>query len=226
MEIYRTVGVSKSYYDNSKEIQVIHDCNLEIESGECIAVCGSRNSGKTTLLRILGGLVRPTSGSVYFGNQDITGYTDDELTIMRRTRIGYLYYNNSLIPELNVHENIIMPVILSNGSFDEEYYWDLIEHFKLDKLLTNKPKQLSGDQLQAVSYARALINNPDIILVDKSGNCSDQLIKQNILDYLKELVYRLGKTLIMVAEENEFDFFTNRVIRLENGTVIKNERIS
>lgn len=226
MEIYRTVGVSKSYFINSKEIQVIHDCNLKIESGECIMVCGPRNSGKTTLLRILGGLERPTSGTVYFGKQNITGFTDDELAIMRRTRIGYLHHSDNLIPELNVYENIIMPVILSNSSLDEEYYRDLIEHFRLKKLLTNKPKQLSCDQQQAVSYARALINNPDIILVDKSENPWNKLIEQNIMEYLKELVYKLGKTLIMVTEENEFDFFTDRVIRLEHGTVIENQRVS
>lgn len=224
MNICRTVGVSKSYFNNNIEIHAIIDCNLEIRAGECIAVSGVKNSGKSTLLRILGGMERPTEGSIFIGDKNISTYTDDELAIMRRKEIGYLFQYDSLIPELNIHENIIMPAILAHNKYNEDYYQDLVEHFYLKELLTYKPKQLSQHQLQSVIYARALMNNPDIILVDEPENSSGQKLDKSIQDFLQNQVYRYGKTLIMATEDTNFNIEIDHIIRLEHGVVVESRR--
>ncbi len=226
MKVCRTVGMNKFYYHNNRKINAIIDCNIEIKAGECIAICGSKDSGKSTLLRILGGLERPTTGSVFIGDQDITNYTDDELAILRRKEIGYLFQKDSLIPELNVHENITMPAILAHNKYDEKYYEALTNQLNLQELLTNKPKQLTQYQLQAVSYARVLMNDPNIILVDNPENDLSQLMDKSILDYLLSQVYTKGKTLIMVTEEYHYDIYVDHIIRLEHGAVVENKRIS
>lgn len=220
----KTIGLSKSFFSDKEEINAIINCNLELKAGECIAVCGSRASGKSTLLRMLSGFERPSGGTVLINQKDITAYSDDELAMLRRNEIGYVLQNDSLIAELNVHENIVMPAIIAHKRYNKDYYEDLISHFQLKELLAFKPKQLNDSQCQAVIYARALINNPNIILIDENNN--GPRLDKKILDYLLNLVYMKGKTLIMVCNDNEFDIFTDHIIRLDRGEVVENRRIS
>jgi|GEM_PF-6035304 putative ABC transport system ATP-binding protein len=226
MEMCKTIGLSKIYYKNDTEIKAINNCDLEIKAGECIAVCGSKDSGKTTLLRILSGIERPTEGSVFIKNQNIAEYSDDELAIMRRKEIGYLVQNDSLIHELTVHENIIMPAILAHIKYDEVYYQNLLGHLNLKEILSYKPRQLTDHQRQSVLYARALINNPSLILVDEPDNKAWLPIDKSFLDYLLNMVYMYGKTLIMVTEDDKISIFIDHIIRLDHGDIIENKRIS
>lgn len=226
MVICQTVGLSKTYNQSNYQITAIKNCNLKFTAGECIAICGSRTSGKSTLLRMLCGLERPTDGVVYIKNKNITEYSDDELAIMRRNEIGYLNQNNSLIPELTIHENIIMPSILAHNKYDETYYKDLIEHLQLKEYLSCRPKQLTEHQRYLVNCARALINNPSIILFDEPYDQELATMNKSLLDYLLNLVYMKGKTLIMVMDDSEINIFMDHIIRLENGEVVENRRIS
>lgn len=226
MVICQTVGLRKTYNQNNCLITALKDCNLEIKAGECIAVCGSRASGKTTLLRILSGFERPTEGSVYINHKNITGYSDDELAIMRRNEIGYLVQNANLIPELTIHENIIIPSILAHNKYDENYYQELIGHLKLKELLSCKPRQLSDHQRYLVNYARALINNPSIILFDEPEDQMFVPIDKCFLDYLLNLVYMKGKTLIMVLDDSDINIFMDHIIRFDQGEIVENRRIS
>lgn len=220
----KTHDLYKTYYNDSQEINSIINCNIEIKEGEYVIICGSKASGKTTLLHMLAGFERPTSGMIYINNKDITVYNDDELAIMRRKEIGFLNHNDRLIPELNVHENIIMPAILAHTKYEEEYYYNLINSLKLKELLFLYPKQLHKDQLQCVKYARSLINNPNIILMDEPSG--DANLSKKFMDFLINMVYQYKKTLIMVKSDMCDSMYVNHIIRLEQGDITENRLIS
>ena len=224
MIICKAQDLNKTYYDDSREINSIINCNIEIKEGECVVICGDKDAGKSTLLHILGGFERPTSGSVYIDQKDITAYSDDELAIMRRREIGFLLQNDSLIPELNVHENIIMPAILAHTKYNDAYYHSLINSLRIKDILYLYPKQLHADQLQCVMYARSLINNPKIILMDETSGNTD--LNRKIMDFLFNVVYLYHKTLIMVNSDGLDQMSVNHIIRLKNGEVIENRLIS
>lgn len=224
MAVCEIRDLNKTYIGEDNLISAIINCSMEINKGEFAVICGSKSSGKSTLLRILGGIERPTNGEVYINNQNIAALNDDELAIMRRKEIGFLFQSNSLITELSVYENIIMPSILAHKRYDKEFYEELVEQLELKDILFYYPRQLSLLQLEHVAYARALINNPNIILVDEpSGNYK---IDKAILDFLLNMVYLNHKTLIMVTNDLEISIFADRIIRLQDGIIVENKRIS
>ncbi len=226
MPICKITALNKSFQKDDNLIRAIVNCNIEIKKGECVAISGSKASGKTTLLRILGGLERPTSGEVYINHKNITNFTDDQLAKMRRNEIGYLFQNDSLIPELTVHENIIIPSILARKKYDKTYYQELIEWLNIGELLNHYPKQLAKNQLACVTYARALINKPNIILVDDFTDNYDYQMNKELLDFLLNMVYYHKKTLIMVTNDSEIDLFVDHIIRLKDGEIVEDRRIS
>ncbi|MDD3174189.1 MAG: ATP-binding cassette domain-containing protein [Herbinix sp.] len=226
MAICKVKDLNKTYKKQHNVINAIVKCNIEISAGECVAISGIKASGKTTLLRLLGGLERPTSGEVYINHHNITTFSDDELAIMRRDEIGYVFQNDSLIPELTVQENIILPTRLTRKKQDMAYYHDVIERLHINEVLPHYPNQLTINQMQSVIYARALVNNPKIIIVDEPSGFINQHIDKEILDFLLNTIYQYNKTLIMVTNDSEVSIFVDHIIRLKDGEIVEDRRIS
>ena len=186
-----------------------------------MAVVGTRGSGKTTLLHLLGGFERPSGGAVYLNKLNITDISDDELALVRRKEIGYLFHNDSLIPELTIHENIMMPIILARTKLDQSYYENLTSRLHISGILNRYPKHLSQNQLQCVAYARALINKPNIILADEPISHLYQHVGKEVLDLLLNMVHIYQKTLIMVTQDPEVSIFADHIIKLNRGVVVE-----
>ena len=171
MTVLSTTDLRKIYGSGESEVHALDGVDLSVESGEFVAVVGTSGSGKSTLLHMLGGLDRPTSGTVEVDGKDIFTLSDEELTIFRRRKIGFVFQNYNLVPVLNVYENILLPVQLDGGTPDKKYIEGVIETLGLESKLQNLPNNLSGGQQQRVAIARALASKPAIILADEpTGN--------------------------------------------------------
>jgi putative ABC transport system ATP-binding protein len=193
--------------------------------GECVTIDGIKGSGKSTLLHLLGGFERPSSGSIYINQNDITSLSEDELAIIRRKEIGFLFQNDSLIPELTVYENIILPTIISRIKYDNNYYEDLMNQLHLSGILKRYPKELTPSQLLSVAYARALIHQPNIILVDEPTNHAYQHRGRDVFEHLLKLVHSYHKTLIMVTQDTLVHHYSDHLIRLNKGVIIEDKMI-
>jgi putative ABC transport system ATP-binding protein len=225
MALLKSTGLCKSYEKKHRLVHALKDCSIEINAGECVAVSGGRDSGKTTLLRLLSGLERPTQGSVYINQKNIFSYKEDELAMVRRKEIGFSLQNDSLIPELTVHENVILPSLLAGIKFDEGYYKELADHLHISGILSLNPKYLSDRQLQCVALARALINQPNIIMLDEPAIYLYQQFDKEILDFLMNMVYLNKKTLILVTNDTDINLYVDHIITLKQGEVIEDKRI-
>lgn len=167
MSILSTTHLTKQYGSGPNIVNALDDVNISVEQGEVVAIIGTSGSGKSTLLNMLGGLDRPTSGSVRVDKFELGKLSDEDLTVFRRQRIGFVFQNYNLVPILNVYENIIMPIQLDNKKPDERFIQEVVELLGLEKKLNNMPNTLSGGQQQRVSIARALASKPAIILADE-----------------------------------------------------------
>ena len=171
MTILETKDLRKIYGSGDTEVRALDGVNLAVENGEFVAVVGTSGSGKSTLLHMLGGLDRPTSGQVFVDGKDIFTLKDEALTIFRRRKIGFVFQNYNLVPVLNVHENIVLPIQLDGAGVDTAYVNEIIHVLGLESKLQNLPNNLSGGQQQRVAIARALAAKPAIILADEpTGN--------------------------------------------------------
>ena len=171
MEILRTENLKKYYEQGTAPVKAIDGVNISIEQGEFVAIVGTSGSGKSTLLNMLGGLDRPTSGKVLVDGKDIFSLKDEELTIFRRRKIGFVFQAFNLVPVLNVYENIVLPIQLDGNDVDEEFVKEIINIIGLSEKINSMPNQLSGGQQQRVAIARALATKPSFILADEpTGN--------------------------------------------------------
>lgn len=166
MKILQAKDLRKIYGSGEQEVHALDGVNFSVEKGEFVAIVGTSGSGKSTLLHMLGGLDRPTSGSVTVDGKEIFSLKDEALTIFRRRKIGFVFQNYNLVPVLNVYENIVLPVQLDGRKTDTVYINSIIETLGLENKLTNLPNNLSGGQQQRVAIARALASKPAIILAD------------------------------------------------------------
>lgn len=166
MKVLQTKNLKKYYGEGDTLVKALDGVNIQVEQGEFVSIVGTSGSGKSTLLHMLGGLDRPTSGSVVVDGKDISKLTDEQLTIFRRRKIGFVFQSYNLVPVLNVYENIVLPVELDGNKIDKNYVEDIIEVLGLESKKYNLPSQLSGGQQQRVAIARALAAKPAIILAD------------------------------------------------------------
>ena len=192
-----------------------------MEKGEFVAIVGTSGSGKSTLLHMLGGLDRPTGGSVEVDGKEIFSLKDEELTIFRRRKIGFVFQNYNLVPVLNVYENIVLPVQLDGKTPDASYIDSIIETLGLERKLENLPNNLSGGQQQRVAFARALASMPAIILaVEPTGNL-DSITSQDVLGLLKVTSQKYGQTIVMITHNEEIAQLADRIIRIEDGKIVE-----
>ncbi len=194
--------------------------NLQVEKGEFAAVVGTSGSGKSTLLHMLGGLDRPTSGTVNVDGKEIFTLKDEELTIFRRRKIGFVFQNYNLVPVLNVYENIVLPVQLDGNEPDSKYVGQIIDMLGLSAKLQNLPANLSGGQQQRVAMARALAAKPAIILADEPTGNLDSKTSQDVLSLLKVSSQRFAQTIVMITHNEEIAQLADRIIRIEDGKIM------
>lgn len=219
MEILKTKNLKKYYGEKAVCVKAIDGVDISIDQGEFVAIVGTSGSGKSTLLNMLGGLDRPTSGEVMVDGKKIFGLKDEELTIFRRRKIGFVFQAYNLVPVLNIYENIVLPIQLDGNKVDEAFVNRVIESLGLSEKLNSLPNQLSGGQQQRVAIARALATKPSIILADEPTGNLDSRTSQDVLGLLKMTSVRFKQTIVMITHNEEIAQMADRIIRIEDGKV-------
>ena len=212
-------GLTKEYKMGNETVHALRGVDLEIGKGSFTAIVGTSGSGKSTLLHLLGCLDRPTSGEIRIGDQVITQTGDKELARIRRERIGFVFQKFCLIQEMTVLENITVPILLSNRRPDTAAIDDLCETLGLDGRKTHLPSELSGGQQQRAAIARALANDPQIILCDEPTGNLDKKTSGEVIGLLQEVNRKYGKTILIVTHDTEIAERAERVIRIEDGRI-------
>ncbi len=221
MIILSTENLKKTYGKGETEVKALNDVTLEVEQGEFVSIVGTSGSGKSTLLHMLGGLDRPTSGTVKVEGKDIFSLKDEELTIFRRRKIGFIFQNYNLVPSLNVYENIVLPVQLDGREPDKKYIDSIIETLGLSGKLENLSNNLSGGQQQRVAIARALASKPAIILADEPTGNLDSKTSQDVMGLLKVTSTKFSQTIVMITHNEEIAQLADRIVRIEDGKIVE-----
>ena len=220
MTILQTKDLKKYYGSGENQVKALDGVNLSVENGEFVAIVGTSGSGKSTLLHMLGGLDRPTSGTVTVDGVDIFGLKDEALTIFRRRKIGFVFQSYNLVPVLSVWENIVLPVQLDGRKVDEGYVKEVVGILGLEKKLRNLPNQLSGGQQQRVAIARALASKPAILLADEPTGNLDSKTSQDVLGLMKVTGQKFSQTMVMITHNEEIAQLADRIIRIEDGRIV------
>lgn len=221
MEILKVENLTKIYGSGTTKVIALNDVSFSVEKGEFVAIVGASGSGKSTLLHLIGGVDRPTSGSVFIDEKNIYSYDDDKLAIFRRRQVGLIYQFYNLIPILNVVENITLPLDLDNRKPNDEYLNQLIRLLGLENRKYHLPNELSGGQQQRTSIGRALITNPTIILADEPTGNLDSKASDEIIELLKKSNKEYKQTIIMITHNMEIAKCADRIIRIEDGKIVK-----
>ena len=221
MSILETRNLRKIYGSGDTEVRALDGVNLSVDSGEFVAIVGTSGSGKSTLLHMLGGLDRPTSGSVIVDGKDIFSLKDEALTIFRRRKIGFVFQSYNLVPVLNARENIVLPIQLDGRQVDEDFLDKIVNTLGLEKKLGSLPSQLSGGQQQRVAIARALAAAPAIILADEPTGNLDSRTSQDVLSLLKVSSQKFAQTIVMITHNEEIAQTADRIIRIEDGRIVR-----
>ena len=221
MSILETRNLRKIYGSGDTEVRALDGVNLSVDSGEFVAIVGTSGSGKSTLLHMLGGLDRPTSGSVIVDGKDIFSLKDEALTIFRRRKIGFVFQSYNLVRVLNVRENIVLPIQLDGRQVDEDFLDKIVNTLGLEKKLGSLPSQLSGGQQQRVAIARALAAAPAIILADEPTGNLDSRTSQDVLSLLKVTSQKFAQTIVMITHNEEIAQTADRIIRIEDGRIVR-----
>ncbi len=220
MTILETKDLKKYYGSGETAVHALDGVNLTVESGEFVAVVGTSGSGKSTLLHMLGGLDRPTSGTVKVDGRDIFSLKDEELTIFRRRKIGFVFQAYNLVPVLNVYENIVLPIELDGEKVNKDFVQQIVQTLGLENRLDSLPSQLSGGQQQRVAIARALAAAPAIILADEPTGNLDSKTSQDVLSLLKVTSQKFSQTIVMITHNEEIAQLADRIIRIEDGKIV------
>ena len=220
MTVLETKDLKKYYGSGDTQVKALDGVDLTVENGEFVAIVGTSGSGKSTLLHMLGGLDRPTGGSVLVEDRDIFALKDEELTIFRRRKIGFVFQSYNLVPVLSVYDNIVLPIQLDGGRVDEDYVSQVIEALGLEQKLDRLPNQLSGGQQQRVAIARALATKPAILLADEPTGNLDSRTSQDVLSLMKTTGQKFAQTMVMITHNEEIAQLADRIVRIEDGRIV------
>lgn len=220
MAILQTRELKKYYGAGDTLVKALDGVELSVENGEFVAIIGTSGSGKSTLLHMLGGLDRPTSGTVTVDGRELSTLKDEELTIFRRRKIGFVFQAYNLVPVLSVYENIVLPIQLDGGAVDEGYVREVIAVLGLEKKLDSLPGQLSGGQQQRVAIARALVKRPDILLLDEPLSNLDARLRLEMREEIRRIQTETGVTTVFVTHDQEEAMsITDEIVLMRTGVV-------
>lgn len=221
MEILKTEGLKKTYGTGEAKVEALRGVNLTVNKGEFLSIVGTSGSGKSTLLHMLGGLDRPTEGKVIIDGKDIFSLKDEELTIFRRRKIGFVFQAFNLVPVMSVYENIVLPIELDGEKPNQELVNEIVNTLGLSEKLKAYPSQLSGGQQQRVAIARALASAPAIILADEPTGNLDSKTTQDVMGLLKVTSQKFAQTIVMITHNDEIAQLADRSIRIEDGLIVR-----
>lgn len=217
MDIVKMEHVTKIYGSGDTRVWALDDVNLTVQKGESLAVVGASGSGKSTLLHVMGGVDTVTKGKVIVDDRDITTLKDEEMSVFRRRKIGFVFQSYHLIPVLTVEENIQMPILLDHKKPDREYIDHIIEMLGLKDRRKHLPNQLSGGQQQRAAIARALANRPSLILADEPTGALDSTNGNEVMTLLQDSVKKLNQTLVLITHNIDLAREADRIVRITDG---------
>ena len=220
MTVLQTHELKKYYGSGDTLVKALDGVNLTVEEGEFVAIVGTSGSGKSTLLHMLGGLDRPTSGTVTVEGKNIFSLKDEALTIFRRRKIGFVFQAYNLVPVLSVYDNIVLPIQLDGAQVDRRHVASIIHALGLDQKLNSLPGQLSGGQQQRVAIARALATKPAILLADEPTGNLDTATSQDVLSLMKTMGRTFRQTMVMITHNEEIAQLADRIVRIEDGRIV------
>ena len=224
MEILRVEHLTRIYGTGDTAVTALDDVSFSVGAGEFIAIIGSSGSGKSTLMHLMGGVDRPTSGTVKLQGQDIFAGTDEQLAVFRRREVGLIYQFYNLIPVLNVVENMTLPVLMDGRSVNEQRLSALVRALSLTGRESCLPNQLSGGQQQRVAIGRALMNAPSVVLADEPTGNLDSRNSAEIMNLLRGSNRKFKQTLIVITHDEDVALMADRVIAIEDGRIVSDER--
>ena len=222
MEVLQAKNLRKIYGSGNNAVHALDGVDLCVKKSEFVAIVGTSGSGKSTLLHMLGGLDRPTSGTVMVDGQDIFSLKEEALTIFRRRKIGFVFQAYNLVPVLNVYENIVLPIELDGGKVNKDFVEQIVQTLGLEKKLDALPNQLSGGQQQRTAIGRAIVKNPDILLCDEPTGALDYNTSKEILKLIETVNQKYGNTVVMVTHNDAIKDMADRVVRIRDGMIRKN----
>lgn len=225
MEIMRCENLSKVYQTGENKVFALNEVSLSLEQGSFTAITGPSGSGKSTLLHLLSGLDHPTSGKVIYQDTDLYKYKDNQLSVLRRRRFGFVFQSYNLVRELTGGENILLPVMLDHRKVDEEYLERIIDLLGIRERLSHLPGAMSGGQQQRISIARALANKPAILFADEPTGNLDGKTGREVLALLRQVNRELGITLVLVTHDLNVAEQADRVIQLTDGRIARDSEV-
>lgn len=223
MELLRVENLSKIYGKGNQQVKALDGVSFSVAKGQFVSIIGPSGSGKSTLLHILGGVDRPTEGKVFLNGQDVYARNDEQLAIFRRRQVGLIYQFYNLIPELDVEENISLPLLMDGRKPDPKALEEMIHNLGLEERRHNLPNQLSGGQEQRVSIGRALFTSPALVLADEPTGNLDSTRSQEIVTLLRESNRRFQQTLIVITHDENIALQADRMLSIEDGRIVGDE---
>ena len=220
MDIVTISNLKKYFGEGPRQVKALDGIDLTIEKGRFLSIVGASGSGKTTLLNTIGGLYEPAEGTVIVDGTDLSGLTEEQLTVFRRRKIGFVFQDYNLVPELTIRENILFPLAMDDSRPDEVFFRKIIHLLGLDERLNQYPHMLSGGGQQCAAIARALITKPAIILADEPTGSFDARTSQNVAGLLKMTAETFHQTLIMITHNQELAQLADRMVRLRDGRIV------
>lgn len=220
MDIVTIRNLKKYFGEGPRQVKALDGIDLTIEKGRFLSIVGASGSGKTTLLNTIGGLYEPTEGTVIVDGTDLSELTEEQLTVFRRRKIGFVFQDYNLVPELTIRENILFPLAMDDSRPDEVFFRKIIHLLGLDERLNQYPHMLSGGGQQCAAIARALIIKPAIILADEPTGSFDARTSQNVAGLLKMTAETFHQTLIMITHNQELAQLADRMLRLRDGRIV------
>jgi putative ABC transport system ATP-binding protein len=225
MEILKVQNLSKTYGTGETSVKALDNVSFSIKKGEFVAIIGPSGSGKSTLLHMMGGVDKPSSGSVFVDGTDVYSLNESNLAIFRRRQIGLIYQFYNLIPVLNVEENITLPLLLDHRKIQKDYLQEIVSTLKLENRMEHLPNQLSGGQQQRVSIGRALITNPAIMLADEPTGNLDRKTGSEIMELLQLSNRKYNQTLVLITHDESIALQADRIISIEDGKIARDETV-
>lgn len=219
--IVKTKNLKKYYRLGTHTVKALDDVNFAVREQEFVAIIGKSGSGKSTLLHMIGGLDTPTSGEVYVGDKALGKLSKEQLAIFRRRKVGFVFQSYNLVPDLNVYENIVLPIELDGKHIDREFVDEILELLQLDEKWEALPNTLSGGQQQRVAIARAIASKPSIILADEPTGNLDTATSHDVMGLLKMVARQFKQTVILITHDQDIAQMADRIVRIEDGHVVK-----